>query len=92
MRVCEQTFKPTYCVTGTILPCMMGGMGEYIDCCLFVDQVEDIDQFIRKVGKGHKHFLWPVDRERKREERNERLLTFWFTLISFLLSLIHSDL
>ena len=57
VRVCEQKFRPNYCVTGTILPRMMGKTGDYGDRCYFIDQLEDVDHLIRKVGDGHRHYL-----------------------------------
>ena len=57
VKVCETKFPGGKCVTGTIIPRMMGKGGGFRDRCLFIDQIEDIDRMIRQVNKSHHHFL-----------------------------------
>ena len=57
VKVCEAKFPEGNCVTGTIIPRMMGKGGGFRDRCLFVDQLEDIDRMIRQVNKSHHHYL-----------------------------------
>ena len=57
VQVCEHKFKDSVCVTGTIIPRMLGRGANYRDRFLFVDQIEDIDKMIQKVQPKHHHFL-----------------------------------
>ena len=57
VKVCQQKFKDSVCVTGSMIPRMMGKGGGYRDRFLFVDQLEDVDSIIQKVHAKHHHFL-----------------------------------
>ena len=57
VKVCQHKFKDSVCVTGTLIPRMLGKGGNYHDRFLFVDQLEDIDKMVQKVYSKHHHFL-----------------------------------